>query len=258
MSKPKPKEKYEFEGYRISKEENDYLCALRKHLLAKQWLPAVGIGALFSLGSMATIVGYGRLRGIKYTKSIPRMWGVAGFVGGAALSLWDTKQYVQSRRILEDMPKSRLAFKVRHDISSIYESSIMSTEECLLDLEFKRPNYWQVNVPIITCIAGANLGYFTSYGFITPPVTIIRLLGALIVSYLAYEGFRYGVNRVRIAKLTYDINVKKKLLEEVQEELAKLQLEREQERVNEETNAKLKKETKLDKSEKKPLSSQAD
>ena len=48
------------------------------------------------------------------------------------------------------------------------------------------------------------------------------------------------------------------MLEEVQEELAKLQLEREQERVNEETNAKLKKETKLDKSEKKPLSSQAD
>ena len=240
MSKPKPKEKYEFEGYRISKEENDYICALQQHLLVKQGLPTVGYAALFSMGSMATIGIYGRLRGVKYSKSIRGIWGFTGFVGGAAASAWDTKQFVQSRRILEEMPKSRLAFKVRDDMSSIYESSIMSSDECLLELEFNRPAYWQIKVPIISCITAANLGIFTTLG------PGINFVGALLVSWPAYEGLLYGVNRVKIWYLTYEIAEKKKMLEEVQKELAQLKLEIEQERDNEDTNAKVKKETKLD------------
>merc|ERR1712062_155920 len=240
MSKPKPKEKYEFEGYRISKEENDYICDLQTHLLVKKWLPTVGWAALFSMGSMATIGIYGRLRGVKYSKSIRGIWGFTGFVGGAAASAWDTKQFVQSRIILEDMPKSRLAFRVRDNMSSIYESSIMSSDECLLELEFNRPAYWQIKVPIISCITAANLGIFTTLG------PGINFVGALLVSWPAYEGLYYGVNRVKIWYLTYEIAGKKKMLEEVQKELAQLKLEREQERDNEDTNAKVKKETKLD------------
>merc|ERR1712062_786620 len=206
MSKPKPKEKYEFEGYRISKEENDYICDLQTHLLVKKWLPTVGLAALFSMGSMATIGIYGRLRGVKYSKSIRGMWGFTGFVGGAAASAWDTKQFVQSRKILEEMPKSRLAFKVRDDMSSIYESSIMSSDECLSELEFKRPDYWQIKVPIISCITAANLGIYTALG------PGINFVGALLVSWPAYEGLYYGVNRVRIWYVTYEIAEKKKCL----------------------------------------------
>ena len=240
MSKPKPKEKYEFEGYGISKEENDYICDLQKHLLVKKWLPTVGVAALFSMGSMATIGIYGRLRGVKYSKSIRGIWGFTGFVGGAAASAWDTKQFVQSRRILEEMPKSRLAFKVRDNMSSIYESSIMSSDECLLDLEFNRSAYWQIKVPIISCITAANLGILTALG---PGPNFV---GALLVSWPAYEGLLYGVNRVKIWYLTYEIAEKKKMLAEVQKELAQLKLEIEQEADNEDTNGKVKKETKLD------------
>ena len=138
------------------------------------------------------------------------------------------------------MPKSRLAFKVRDNMSSIYESSIMSSDECLSELEFKRPDYWQIKVPIISCITAANLGILTALG-LGP-----NFVGALIVSWPAYEGLYYGVNRVRIWYVTYEIAEKKKMLEEVQKELAQLKLEREQERDNEDTNAKVKKETKLD------------
>ena len=116
----------------------------------------------------------------------------------------------------------------------------MSSDECLLELEFNRPAYWQIKVPIISCITAANLGILTALG---PGPNFV---GALIVSWPAYEGLLYGVNRVKIWYLTYEIAEKKKMLEEVQKELAQLKLEREQERDNEDTNAKVKKETKLD------------